>query len=242
MRERGAHITDIIILVVAINDGVKPQTIESIRHIKNSSAQVLVAINKSDLEGFYPETVKGQLAEAGLLVSGFGGDVECLEISAKTGQGVDKLLETLLVMAELANYQADPEAPLKAVVVESTLSQHRGSLASVIVQQGTLKLRQELVVEGIAGRVKALVDENGRSLGEVKPGFPAEIVGLTAVPPVGALFRKWGGIMRRRLRLLIKLELLPLPSLPSRRQKFLLLHRVPILSPTSIFRPLLAKT
>lgn len=192
MRERGANITDIIILVVAINDGVKPQTIESIRHIKKSNAQVIVAINKSDLSGFYPDMVKGQLAEHGITATDFGGDVDTIEISAKTGKGVDKLLETLTVMADLADYQADPTAPLKAVVIESTKDQHRGSLASVIVQQGTLKVKQDIFVDDVDGRVKALVDENGKQLKEVGPGSPAEIVGLNDVPSVGSTIKEVG--------------------------------------------------
>ncbi len=190
MRERGSHITDIIILVVALNDGVKPQTVESIRHIKNSKAQVIVAINKADLPGFYPDMVKGQLAEHGILVNDFGGDIEAIELSAKTGLGVDKLLETLTVMAELADYKADPEAPLQAVVIESTKDSQRGSLASVIVQQGTLSLKQDIFGDDTDGRVKSLVDENGKQLGDVKPGCPAEIIGLKEVPGVGSIIKE----------------------------------------------------
>lgn len=190
MRERGAHLTDIIVLVVALNDGVKPQTIESIRHIKSSKAQVVVAINKADLTGFYADTVKAQLAEQGILVTDFGGEIDTIELSAKTGQGVDKLLETLTVMAELADYQADPDAPLKAVVIESTKDPQRGSLASVIVQQGTLAVRQDIFGEGTQGRVKSLIDENGRQLNNVGPGCPAEIVGLKEVPPVGSTLKE----------------------------------------------------
>lgn len=193
MRERGANITDIIILVVALNDGVKPQTIESIRHIKNSKAQVIVVINKSDLKGFYPDMVKGQLAENGITVTSLGGDIDCLDISATTGMGVDKLLETLTVMADLAEYKADPDASLKAVVIESTKDSHRGSLASVIVQQGTLKLKQDIYSDEGQGRVKALVDENGKQHQEITPGSPAEIVGLNEVPAVGSIIKEVGG-------------------------------------------------
>lgn len=193
MRERGANITDIIILVVALNDGVKPQTIESIRHIKNSKAQVLVAINKADLTGFYPDMVKGQLAEQGIVVSDFGGEVEALEISAKTGLGVDKLLETLVVMADLANLEADDAAPLQAVVIEATKDIRRGSVASVIVREGTLNLRQDIFNDdGVSGRVKSLVDENGKMLNAVGPGCPAEIVGLKEVPAVGSIIKEVG--------------------------------------------------
>ncbi|MDH5533479.1 MAG: translation initiation factor IF-2 [Candidatus Pacebacteria bacterium] len=192
MRERGANITDIIILVVALNDGVKPQTIESIRHIKNSKAQVIVAINKSDLKGFFPDMVKGQLAEHGITVTDFGGDIDSVDISATTGMGVDKLLETLTVMADLAEYKADPKAPLQAVVIESTKDKHRGSLASVIVREGTLKVKQDIYSDAGQGRVKSLVDENGKQLKEVGPGSPAEIVGLNDIPAVGSIIREVG--------------------------------------------------
>ena len=193
MRERGAQITDIIILVVALNDGVKPQTIESIRHIKKSKAQVIVAINKSDLKGFFPDMVKGQLAEHGITVTEFGGDTDVIDISATTGMGVDKLLETLTVMSDLAEYTADPKAPLQAVVIESTKDKHRGSLASVIVMQGTIKVKQDIYSAVGEGRVKSLVDENGKQHKEVGPGSPVEIVGLNDVPTVGSVIREVGG-------------------------------------------------
>lgn len=194
MRERGAKVTDIVVLVVAANDGVKPQTIESIRHIKNSNVQVVVAINKSDLKDVYPEVPKAQLAEQGILVNGFGGSIDAISISAKTGQGVDQLLDTLVAMAELNEYKADPAAPLEAVVIEATRDPRRGPVATVIVKQGTLAIRQDLQVagqdiEGTAGRVKSLVDENDRQLTTVTPGSPAEIIGLSDVPPVGSALR-----------------------------------------------------
>lgn len=120
MRERGAKVTDFVILVVAANDGIKPQTVESIRHIKAAGVPVIVAINKTDLPDVYPDMVKAQLVEHDILVQGYGGSVEAIEISAKTGKNVDKLLETIAVMADLYNLQADPQAPLQAVVIEST--------------------------------------------------------------------------------------------------------------------------
>ncbi len=189
MRERGAQITDIVVLVVAANDGVKPQTIESIRHIKNSNVSVIVAINKTDLKDVYPDVVKGQLAEHGILVQGFGGDVEAVNISAKTGKGVDSLLETISITAELLELEADPVAPLEAVVIESTKDQHRGPVATVIVQQGTLSVRQDVVADDIFGRVRSLQDETGKKLKSVGPGSPAEIIGLKDVPPVGSSIR-----------------------------------------------------
>ncbi len=194
MRERGAKVTDFVVLVVAANDGVKPQTIESIRHIKESKVSIIVAINKIDLKDVYPDMAKSQLAEQGILVNGYGGSVEAIELSAKTGQGVDKLLETISVMAELQDFKADPAAPLKAVVIESAMDPKKGSVASVIVQQGTLKVRQDVVTDdGLAsGRVRSLANEQGQQLKEVGPGSPAEIIGFKEVVEVGATVHELG--------------------------------------------------
>lgn len=185
MRERGAQVTDIVVLVVAANDGVKPQTIESIRHIKAANVLTVVAINKIDLPDVYPDVVKGQLAEHDILVSGFGGDIEVVELSAKTGKGVDTLLDTLCVISDLQNYQGDSDAPLEAVVIESSKDQRRGSVASVIVRQGTLKPRQDVETATASGRIRMLSDENGKPLQEVTPGSPAEIIGFKDVPDIG---------------------------------------------------------
>lgn len=189
MRERGAKVTDFIVLVVAANDGVKPQTIESIRHIKASNVPFIVAINKIDIEGVYPDVVKGQLAEQDVLVQDFGGEVEVVELSAKTGKNVDKLLETLAVMAELHDLKADADAPLQAVVIEATKHPQKGSVATVIVQQGTMTVRQEIYTESATGRVRSLTTENGQPLQKVTPGMPAEIIGFVEVPAVGAIVR-----------------------------------------------------
>lgn len=186
MRARGARVTDLVILVVAANDGVKPQTSESIRHIQEAKVPVIVAINKIDLPNVYPDMAKAQLAEEGIKVHGFGGDVDAVELSAKTGQGVDKLLETILVTAELNEYKADPDANLKAIVIESTMDKKRGSVATVIVQQGTLKVRQDIQSDNVTGRVRQLVDEKGKQLPSVTPGSPAEIIGFSQVPAVGS--------------------------------------------------------
>lgn len=193
MRERGARVTDLIVLVVAANDGVKPQTIESIRHIKNSGVPYIVAINKMDLPNVDPNIVKSGLAEHEVIVNDYGGTIETVEISALNGTGVDQLLETLLLMAELEDLKADPEAPLKAVVIESSKTQHRGSIATVIVQQGTLRTRTDVIATGsggeVIGRVKQLMDETGQSLEQVLPGFPAEIMSFNEVPAVGSEVR-----------------------------------------------------
>jgi translation initiation factor IF-2 len=189
MRQRGAQITDIVVLVVAANDGVKPQTIESIRHIKESNVSIVVAINKIDIKDTHPDIIKGELAEQDVLVTDIGGQVEVVELSAKTGKGVDKLLETVATMAELLELKANANGPLEAVVIESSVDQHKGSVASVVVQQGTLKKRQDLVTEdgSITGRVRALTDEYGRQLDNVLPGSPAEIQGLNETPEVGSI-------------------------------------------------------
>jgi translation initiation factor IF-2 len=192
MRARGARVTDLVILVVAANDGVKPQTTESIRHIKEANVPVIVVVNKIDLPNVYPDMAKAQLAEEGILVHGFGGDVDVVELSAKTGQGVDKLLETILVTAELNEYKADPSANLKAVVIEATMDKKRGPVATVIVQQGTLKVRQDIQSDEVTGRVRQLVDEKGKQLPEVTPGSPAEIIGFSQVPAVGSIVFEQG--------------------------------------------------
>lgn len=199
MRERGARVTDIVVLVVAANDGVKPQTIESIRHIKTSNVTVIVAINKTDLPDVYPDVVKGQLAEHGLLVHGFGGEIETVELSATKGTGVDKLLETIAVTAELSNYQADPEAPLEAVVIEASKDSQRGCLATVIIQQGTLTTRQEIVSDQVRGRVRSLVTATGEVLESAPPGTPVEIVGFDEVPAVGSIVHELGRLPEKKL-------------------------------------------
>ncbi len=192
MRQRGAQVTDLVILVVAANDGVKPQTIESIRHIKEAKVPVMVAINKIDLPDVRPDDVKSQLAEHEILVQEYGGDVEVVEISAKTGQGVDKLLETIVLLTDLMELKADPQAPLEAVVIESTKDKNKGAVARVIVKQGTLKVRQELVAGEIKGKARCLINEKGEFSQAVLPGAPIEIVGLAEVPEVGETIREAG--------------------------------------------------
>ncbi len=190
MRERGAKITDLVILVISAKDGVQPQTVESIRYIKEAQVPFVVALNKMDTPGANPDLVKSQLAEQEVLVNEYGGDIDVVEISAKTGKNVDKLLETITVLAQLLELKADPQAPLEAVVIESTKDQYKGPIARVIVQQGTLAVRQDLVVnQEITGRVKSLINEQGQSLKQVTPGGPAEILGLNEVPPVGSIVK-----------------------------------------------------
>jgi translation initiation factor IF-2 len=204
MRRRGAQVTDMVILVVSAKDGVQPQTVESINYIKEAEVPFVVALNKMDLDGAQPDQVKAQLAEHEVVVQEYGGDIDTVEISAKTGQGVDKLLDTVTILADLLELAADPQAALQAVVIESAKDQYKGPIARVIVQQGTLKLRQELMVQPTAanqhkqpqveqdiiqGRVKSLINEQGQRLKQVLPGQPAEVLGLNQVPEVGTILR-----------------------------------------------------
>lgn len=190
MRQRGASVTDIVILVVAANDGVKPQTIESLRYIRESKVPFIVAINKVDLEGVNFDQVRSELAQQSVLVTQYGGDIEEVQVSAKTGKGVDQLLETVVVMADLLELKADPNAPLEAIVIESSKDPKKGPTASVIVKQGKLEARQDLVCDQIKGRVRALLDENSQNLTEVLPACPAEIIGFKDVVEVGSLIKE----------------------------------------------------
>lgn len=189
MRERGASITDFVVLVVAANDGVKPQTVESIRHIKEADVPVIVAINKTDLPNVYPDVIKGELAQHDILVQGFGGDIEVVEISALKGTGINNLLDTILTMSDLAELSADDEELLEAVVIEVTKDARRGIAVSTIVKAGTLKLRQEVIADDATGRVKLLIDDLGQSLLETKPGSPVEMIGFREAPAVGSIIK-----------------------------------------------------
>lgn len=189
MRSRGAAVTDIVILVVAADDGVMPQTIESIQHIKAAGVQYLVAINKSDSSNANPIHVKTQLAEHEVFVEGFGGDVSVVEVSAKTKQGIDELLEMLLLMADVSEFKADPTAPFEGVVIESSKDSRRGVTATVLVKQGTLKIKDTIYAEGTSGRVRSMMDENGKQVKEALPSTPVVVSGFEDVPPVGSVVK-----------------------------------------------------
>jgi translation initiation factor IF-2 len=185
MRARGATVTDIAVLVVAADDGVMPQTKESIAHIKAANVPYLVAINKVDLESANVERVKQQLAENEVFVEGYGGDVVSLAVSAKTKKGIDELLEMILLMADLAELKADPKALVEGAVIESSLDRFRGPVATVLVQNGTLRVGDLVVVGSTKGKLKSMIDADGRQVKEAAPSTPVEILGLEAVPEVG---------------------------------------------------------
>lgn len=187
MRIRGAHITDLVILVVSATDGVMTQTKECILEIQKSDLPVIVAMNKIDLAGASPEKIKGQLVECGLTPEEYGGQVPLVPVSAKTGEGVDKLLELILLHAEVMELKNEPDLPLEAFVVESKLDKSRGPVASVIVKKGTLKLGDIVYAQNIYCKVKALIDSNGDNLQIVVPSTPVEILGFENTPAVGCI-------------------------------------------------------
>ncbi len=185
MRKRGAAVTDIIIIVVAADDGVKPQTKEAIKHAKEAGVPVIVAVNKMDKESANPELVKGQMAELEMTPVDWGGDIEFIPVSAKTGEGIDDLLENILLTAEVLELKANPKAMAKAVVVESTIEKGRGPVATVIVQNGTLKVGDNVVCGSAYGRVKAIVNDQKKMVKSLGLSDTAVIVGLNSVPPSG---------------------------------------------------------
>ena len=185
MRARGANITDLAVLVVAANDGVMPQTEEAIQHVHSAGVPILVAINKIDLEDANPDRVKQQLAERGVVVEEFGGEVVSVPVSAKTGEGLDHLLEMILLVTDLNPPMADPTAPAEAVVIDSQMDRGRGPVASVLVQEGTLRRQDYFAVGAVAGRVRDLIGDRGERIQSCGPGLPAQVAGLPEVAVAG---------------------------------------------------------
>lgn len=186
MRSRGSHLADIAILVIAADDGVMPQTKESIQFIKDTGIPYLVAITKIDLPGSDPARIKTQLSELGVFVEGSGGNVPCVNISVKTGQGINDLLETLSLLSQLHPKSADSEDSLECQVIESRLDSQKGPLSRVLVYRGTLRVGQILFQAAQIGKVKTLFDSLGQRIEAATPSTPVEILGLTAVPEVGS--------------------------------------------------------
>jgi translation initiation factor IF-2 len=189
IRARGARITDIAVLVVAADDGLMPQTLEAINHAKAAEVPIVVAINKMDLPTADPERVKRQLSERELLVEDWGGDVVSVEVSAKTGDGIDDLLENILVVAEVAELKANSNKPASGVVIEAKLDRKRGPTATILVQEGALEVGDYVVAGGSWGRVKAISDDHARAIPSVSPGSAAEVLGFNSVPEAGDLFK-----------------------------------------------------
>lgn len=188
MRARGAQVTDIVIIVVAADDGVMPQTKEAIDHAKAAGVPIVVAVNKIDKEGADPERIKGEMSEYGLLPEDWGGDTVYCEISAKKGIGIEELLETLTVVAELADLKANPNRYAYGSVVEGKLDKGRGPVATLLVENGTLRAGDPIVVGTAFGRVRQMLDDRGKIIKEALPATPVEITGLNEVPVAGDKF------------------------------------------------------
>ncbi len=185
MRARGAKVTDLVILVVAADDGVMPQTREAIHHAKAGKVPVVVAVNKVDKPGANPEKIRQEVSNEGVVPEAWGGDAMFVDVSAKTGQGIDDLLDAILLQAEVLELKAAIDAPAKGVVIESRLDRGRGPVATVLVQSGTLK-RGDVILAGSAfGRVRAMLDEDGKQINSAGPSIPVEIQGLSDVPGAG---------------------------------------------------------
>lgn len=190
MRSRGAKVADIAILVVAIDDGLMPQTLEAIKHIKAAKVPMIVAVNKMDLPEINTkvqlEKIKKQLSDQEILVEEYGGDVAIVPLSAKSGEGVDKLLEMILLVAEMNEIKGDPDATPAGVVIEANLDKFKGAIATILVRNGTLKKGDQIILGGVVGKVRGMFDALGKSVDTAGPSTPVEILGLGAVPSVGA--------------------------------------------------------
>ena len=188
MRARGAMATDIAVLVVAADDGIMPQTIEAINHAKAAGVEIIVAINKMDKEGANPDRIMQQLTEHELVPEEWGGNIICVPVSAKTKMGIDKLLDTINLVAEMCELKANPDRSAKGVVIEAKLDKGRGPIATLLVQNGTLKSGDVIIAGTAVGRVRAMTDYRGKKLNEAGPSVPVEIMGLDAAPMSGDLF------------------------------------------------------
>jgi translation initiation factor IF-2 len=189
MRSRGAKVTDIVVLVVAADDGVMPQTKEAIDHAKAAKVPIIVAINKIDKPEAQVERVKRQLSDVGLVPSEWGGDTEFVEVSAKQKKGIDKLLETILLVADLRELKANPDAPASGTVLESRVDKGRGPVATVLVQNGTLNSGDFFICGSVFGKVRAMFDDRGRTIKDAPPSTPVEVLGLQGVPEAGDHFQ-----------------------------------------------------
>jgi translation initiation factor IF-2 len=190
MRSRGAKVADIAVLVVAVDDGIMPQTVEAIKHILGAKVPMVVAVNKIDIPGINKEVqlqkIKKQLSDNNVLVEEYGGDVPVVELSAKSGEGVDKLLEMILLVAEVNEIKGDPASPASGVVIEANIDKFKGPIATVLVRNGTLKKGDQIVLNGVKGKIRGMFDYLGKSLDQAGPSTPVEVLGLESVPEVGA--------------------------------------------------------
>ncbi|MCL2375869.1 MAG: translation initiation factor IF-2 [Defluviitaleaceae bacterium] len=188
MRMRGAQVTDIAVLVVAADDGVMPQTVEAISHAKAAGVEIIVAINKIDKPSANPDRVMQELTEHGLVAEAYGGDVICARVSAHTQEGIDNLLEMILLVADMKEYKANPNKKARGTVIEAQLDKGRGPVATVLVKAGTLRIGDSIVAGTAHGRIRAMINDKGQRVQEAAPSMPVEILGLHSVPTSGDLF------------------------------------------------------
>ncbi|MFY9175353.1 MAG: translation initiation factor IF-2 [Peptococcia bacterium] len=189
MRARGAQVTDIAILVVAADDGIMPQTIEAINHAKAAKVPIIVAINKIDKEEANPERIKQDLTNHGLVAEDWGGDTICVNVSARTHEGLENLLEMILLVAEISDLKANPNRKAKGTVIEAKLDKSRGPVSSILVQNGSLEIGDFIIVGTTSGRIRAMQDDKGRKIKKALPSTPVEIIGLSDVPQAGDIFQ-----------------------------------------------------
>jgi len=185
MRARGASITDIVVLVVAADDGVMPQTVEAINHVKAANVPMIVAINKIDLPTANPDRVKTELSELGLVPEEWGGNTICVPVSAKKNIGIDNLLEMILLVAEMEDLKANPNKPARGTIIEAKLEKGKGPVATVIVQNGTLQIGDAILAGTVYGKVRAMFDDKGRRIKKAGPSMPVEVLGFSEVPEAG---------------------------------------------------------
>ena len=185
MRSRGAKVTDVAVIVVAANDGVMPQTIEAINHAKAADTPIIIALNKMDVHGANPENVKKQLAEHDVLVEDWGGDVACIPVSAKTKEGIEDLLEMIILVTDMLELKANPDTKARGTIIEARLDKSKGPVATILVQNGTLREGETVVAGMTFGNVRAMFDHNGKRIKKAGPSIPVEITGLNDVPQAG---------------------------------------------------------
>jgi translation initiation factor IF-2 len=205
MRARGAQVTDLVVLVVAADDGVKPQTIEAIHHARAAKVPIIVAINKMDVQGANPDRVHQELAAQGIVTRHYGGEHECVHLSAKTGQGLDDLLTTIVLSSDILELKANPDRNAIGTVVDAHLERGRGPVATVLVQAGTLRVGDDFVCGHIYGRVRALANDRGEAVTEAGPATPVVVSGMSEVPQAGDIFQVVGSEKAARQIALTKL-------------------------------------
>ncbi|PJC27912.1 translation initiation factor IF-2 [Candidatus Shapirobacteria bacterium CG_4_9_14_0_2_um_filter_39_11] len=193
MRSRGAKVADLAVLVVAVDEGVKPQTLESLKYIKKAGINYLVALNKIDVSNTNIERVKKLLSQNGIMVEGYGGDIVAVPISAKTGKGIDELLEMISLLAQMAQLKGNSKDKLEGVILESRLDPRRGTLATVLVRNGSLKIGDEVWVEGLRAKIRAMIDDKGKMVKIAVPSQPVGVLGFKTVPPVGGKVKRAEG-------------------------------------------------